>query len=54
MDRLKLNKKIFDILHKEVLGIEIRNYKNPAIVDRLAELTIRICERISEDDYEEL
>lgn len=52
MDRLKLQKKIFDIMRKEVLDIEIHNYENPAIVDRLAELTVRICDRISEDDCE--
>lgn len=54
MDRLKLNKKIFDILREEILDIDIRNFKNPIMVDRLAELTVRLCDRICEDDYEEL
>lgn len=50
MERLKLQKKIFEFLHEEVLDIDIRNFETPIIIDRLAELAIRICEQIKDYD----
>lgn len=53
MERLKLQKKIFNILRKEILELKIRDWGHTAMIDHIAELAVRICEQISEDDYEE-
>lgn len=54
MERLKLQKKIFDIMRKEILELKIRDWGHNATIDHIGELAARICEQISEDDYEKL
>lgn len=50
MDKVKLRKKVYEILRDEILDLDIRDYRNEIMIDRIAELTVRICDRITDDD----